>query len=199
MARRKNATFTLDRRTGDRTLIQAFYAELNRLYPGATPIPIPPESHVNPKHDVKTQKYIFADLAVLKIAPIALRVAGLEDLAAKFKKLDPITDEKTAYKAYTFVRDDVVRTTANKADSARYFAHKAEGDAYRAARAAREAAYGAHYAVQNAADAAKAEAGYAFDANAADAVTSAARAAYQAAESNPEATWEAVHEMLQAL
>ncbi len=184
--RRKNASFTLHQTygsgNGDRALIQAFYAKLNALIPGSTPVPIPPESHVHPGHDAETQKYIFADYAVRKIAPIALRAMGLKVQGAALEQLEPITNEKTAAEA------------AAAADAAA--AH-----AVHYARAAHDFA-----AADAAADAAKAAVSAAFYARAAYdhtaprfAAAHAAASAAFAAELNPDATWAAVSEMLQAL
>ena len=73
MARRKNATFTIDQTYGsghgDRKLVRIFYNELDKLYPDDTPIPIPPEWNVRPARDLVTQARIFADYAVTPFAP----------------------------------------------------------------------------------------------------------------------------------
>ncbi len=187
MARgRKNASFTLDQTYGsghgDRSLIQRFYATLNKLYPGDTPVPIPPESQVHPKHDAETQKYIFADYAVRKIVPIALRAVVLEAQAAKLERLKPITDEKTA---------DVAASAAHTA------AHTAE-----LRRAAVIGGGGDDDYARDTIDAAYHAMSTAGSTNLGNAKVAAHRAATTAdcvAKLNPDATWAAVNEMLQAL
>ena len=172
--RRKNASFTLHQTYGsghgDRTLTQAFYAMLNKLYPGSTPVPIPPESQVHPKHDVETQTFIFVDFAVRKIAPIALRAARLKVEGAKLEKLKQITNKETADAA---------------ANAAAY--------AYEDVAAFADA--GVHNAAYDAAADAVSHAADAVD----DAAVAAAHATHYAAKLNPDATWAAVNEMLQAL
>ena len=209
---RDNATFTLDQTYGsghgDRSLIQAFYYFLDEFFPGDTPIPIPPESHVHPKHDAKKQAFIFADFLVRKIAPITLRVAGLKVQGAKLERLKQITDEKTARAAGSAAgriqdnvrvqpewvlaaADDVVHDLFD--DSARPVVLTAERAAYDAAAAAFAAA---HVAVQP--EGVLAPADYA-RATANTIALKVADAAYYAAKVNPDATWAAVNEMLQAL
>jgi len=186
---RKNATFTLDKTYGsghgDRSLIHYFYARLNGRYPDDTPIPIPPESQIHPQHDTETQTFIFADFAIRKIAPIALRAVGLTQLAAALEQLDPITNKKTA--AVASDRARAVAAVAAKAQRDLRLPHGAFGAA--------DAAFVGAYYVANPTDVA-ARAHRAF----ADAVVGAAASAVaNAAELDPDATWAAVNEMLQAL
>ncbi len=198
MARRNNATFTLDQTYGfgygDRSLIQAFYRALNDLCPGDMPIPIPPESQVHPQHDAETQAFIFADYAVRGIAQIALhalRVAGVERYVATLEQLDPITDKVSAKAAADAARVASYRLI----DAAAELNPGADPGAYRAAKAANANAANAALLAAEAADAPdalktrKTRFGASF----------AAHAAVEAAELNPDATWAAVNAMLQAL
>lgn len=178
MARkRKNAIFTLDG-DGDPTLIRFFYRKLDELYPGTTRIPIPPESHIHPKHYTETQNFIFVDFAVRKIAPIALRAARLEALAADLERLNPLIDLKSA----TSIA--VQRTLEHSRDAASnapfivpYFALEAVCSAQREGTSNDNI----------------------LDDRAMYAADFVADAAYHAASLNPTATWAAVNEMLQAL
>ena len=191
MARRKNATFTFDLTYGsghgDRSLVQAFYRKLNELYPGATPIPIPPESQIHPKHDAETQTYIFADFAVRKIVPIGFRALGLTTHAAKLEKLDQIISRESAATASTAASatDDTLRRDPASSAEAAYLA-RATARAVARADAACDAD---HTAAWRAAG---------LDARA-YAVYEVAYVANVAAKLDHGATWEAVNEMLQAL
>jgi len=179
--RRKNASFTGSALHGGgddtRMLVKAFYAQINEEIPGSTPVPIPPPESVQPKHDAQTQAFIFADYAVRKFAPIALDAAGYKAEAAKLRKLRKIVDADTALPAR--------QAAAEARGLKRFAAHVAADAAYYAARVA------AHLA--DAKD-------YIFAAHVgADAAGYAGEAACKAAKLNPDATWEAVNEMLAAL
>ena len=104
MARRKNATFTLDKAhyntanqsdSANRLLLEGFYYGLDAKFPGNTPVPIPPQSNIHPTHPLTTQAFICADYVARVIAPMALSAAGLSTVAAKLKKLRKVTDAQT--------------------------------------------------------------------------------------------------------
>jgi hypothetical protein len=221
---RDNATFTGKDISGSgsvgggpRDLVDAFYAEIDARLPGDTPVPIPPSVFfMSPKHDLLSQAFIFADYAVRKFAPIALKVAGLKTEASKLRNLPEIVDEATANaaanaaaaaavaatKAAAVAAKAAARAAARATTKAAAVAAKAAVAATKAAaEAAKAAAYAAAYAASDAAAYAYDAAAYAYDAYAAAAAAAAAitvvRAAY--AELNPEATWEAVNEMLAEL
>jgi hypothetical protein len=174
MARRKNASFTGSPLSGHgsdtRELVEAFYRVINYKIPGSTPVPIPPPASVHPKHGEEKQAYIFADYAVRKFFPIALDAADLKAEASKLRKLKKIVNQATA-------------ETAGDVVSHRAIANANYGAANAAYSAARAAAYDA---------AAPTEPGY-------RAAAAAGYGAAAAAELNPEATWAAVNEMLNAL
>ena len=190
---RDNASFTLDQTYGsghgDRTLIQAFYQVLNERFRGNTPVPIPPESQVHPKHDAETQTFIFVDFAVRKIAPIALRYlrsdAVLKAQAKALEQLKPLIDLKSAEST------DVKSTLDNAYDAATDFDNQDEYDSY----------YGIYYTVYEACEAHRdgTRADYTADDRAFGAAEGAARAVSHIAEWEPDETWAVVNEMLQAL
>jgi hypothetical protein len=168
MARRKNASFTGSVRSPSDTTrgdpLATFYRLIDIRIPGRTPVPIPPNYDVHPRHDAETQAFIFADYAVRKFAPIFLDARGGEDdstSAAKLRKLPKIVNRDTAKAAAS---SDVARRILGAGGVAD------EGDAFAAARAAT------------------------YDFNMA--ASFAAATACHAAELNPDATWEAVNEMI---
>ena len=189
MARRKNASFTgaalSGHGSGSRELVEAFYDQINKLIPGSTPVPIPPLESVHPKHDERTQIFIFADYAVRKFAPIALDALRRTDEANNLRSLKQVWNESTAAAAY--------REAAGAAITAAARARAAD-PAYAA-----DAADAAASAAYDAPRAAYAYGDDAFAASAADLPKFAAYAACNAAKLNPDATWEAVNEMLAAL
>jgi hypothetical protein len=101
MARRKNASYTGKplHSGGTRALVDAFYNNIGRYFPGNEPVPIPPPESVRPMHDAQTQALIFADYAVRKFAPILFEAAGNKTEATKLRKLPKIVDVATATKA----------------------------------------------------------------------------------------------------
>jgi hypothetical protein len=207
---RDNATFTGKDISGSgsvgggpRDLVDAFYAEIDARLPGDTPVPIPPSVFfMSPKHDLLSQAFIFADYAVRKFAPIALDAAGLKAKATKLRKLPKIVDAATADAAADAASDaasDAARDAAASfaaSDAAASFAASFAAD-FAAVAAANVAAYDAAAAARDAAAYARDAAAYAYDAAAYAYAAYAAAAA--AAELNPEATWEAVTEMLKSL
>ena len=179
MARRKNATFTLDKTYGaghgDRTLLKAFYRKLNEHFPGATPVPIPPESQIHPQHDAKKQALIVADYAVRKIAPIALFAAGSVGrtrFGRELAKLTPLTEKRV---------DTILGVISKDSASTMY----EDEDGY------------VNSAVEHAYNAVRSSAGGPFSPVVVGG--EAAAAAANAAELDNAATWAAVNEMLAAL
>jgi hypothetical protein len=181
--RRKNADFTGSALHSGGTLVDAFYKNIKKEIPGKTPVPIPPPASVHSKHDAQTQAFIFADYAVRKLVPISLEAAGLKTEASKLRKLPKIVDKATAHAADVAV----YRAGAYADDAAAAVGGGMGVGAYAAAAAATHAADKSKYATDRAGD-------YA----AAAGLTGYIAARYAAAL-NPEATWEAVNEMLQAL
>ncbi len=173
--RRKNARFTgtqsgLSRGVGPRELAAQFYAQINRAFPGNTPVPIPQFEAVQPKHDLNTQAFVFADYAVRKFAPIALEAVELATEASELRRLPKIVDADTANDAYyaaTSARDDTV--------------HAWE-----------------YAAVDAAAQAASILADYPYR-DSTEAANLAAESAHYAALFNDDETWAAVNEMLNEL
>ena len=181
MARRNNASFTGTPLSGDGygplNLVEAFYDRINRDIPGDEPVPIPPPESVNPKHNKDSQLFIFVDYAVHAFAPIALDAAGLHSLAAQLRTLTKIVDLKSQRAA--------ARTSREVYDAAR---HESYTDTFGS-----DEVFFASEAVNAAAICAEGGGDFAASAR------GAASAAYLAAKLNPEATWEAVNEMLAAL
>jgi hypothetical protein len=176
---------------GDRGPINVFYRKLNDLYPGNTVVYIPPPESIHPKLSEEQQAFVFADCAIRRIAPIALDAVGLKAEAAKLRKLSKIVDYATAAAAHSTTH--VARAAANpgaRAAAAAYAAAANRGDRY-----GYSAAESAHYAAASAAD----RYGYSVVPNAHNVARNAAYAANAAAELNPEATWDAVTDMLYAL
>ena len=174
---RDNATFTLDQTYGsghgDRRLVRAFYEVLNEQFPGNTPVPIPPESHVHPQHGL-SQALIFADYAVRKIAPIALRAQGFAEHAYKLATCQRVDDDESAYAA---AQVDYDAHDANPEHAITYISEIANAAAQY---------YDAHDATES----------YLSARNVCQEV---GQLVANAAKLNPEATWDAVNEMLQAL
>jgi hypothetical protein len=171
VARRKNASFTgSPLYGGPRELVDEFYSSVNREIPGSTPVPIPPPESVHLKHDLNAQAFIFADYAVRKIAPIVVGV---------LRELPEIVDEDTAsrgaYNAKAVIGQFapapayVTRVVTSAVRTATYAADAVDDDKAAARTAARSAA------------------------------RNAAKTACEAAKIDPDATWAAVNEMLQAL
>jgi hypothetical protein len=175
MARRKNASFTGSPLYSGGTLVDAFYKSIKKEIPGKTPVPIPPPASVHPKHDAQTQAFIFADYAVRKLVPISLEAAGLKTEASKLRKSPKIVDKATAHAADAAVyragayADDAAAAVGGGMGVGAYAADKSK------------------YATDRAGD-------YAHAAG----LTGYIAARYAAAL-NPEATWEAVNEMLAEL
>jgi hypothetical protein len=179
MARRKNASFTGTPLSGDgyghRPAVEFFYEIINKLIPDNTPVPIPPLESVRPKHDEHSQLKVFQNYTVRVIVPIALDAAGLRTKAAKLRKLPEITHRTQL---------DAIADTEAFMMSARK--RCAEGTDF-ATRCALWSAYNAlRYVLQTAR----------LDYMSAG---KAAVAVFEAAKLNPDATWEAVNEMLRAL
>ena len=134
MARRKNASFTGSPLAGrgPRALIKEFYSRIDHEIPGNEPVPIPPPDSVLPKHDARTQVFIFADYAVRKFAPIMLDARGGKNdstNAAKLRALPKIVDQETALHASTAASPAAVATVAYAAglyEVAATAAHAAE-------------------------------------------------------------------------
>jgi hypothetical protein len=155
--------------------VDVFYKNLNDLYPDYAIIYIPPPEAIRPKLSVYQQVFVFADYSVRKIAPIALDAVGLKAEAAKLRKLPKIVDKDTSFAAA-----DAARDAQNAGDAAFHAAYDARRVAANANAARAADATGVHISADNAAG-------------------GAAYAAYYAAKLNPEATWDAVTEMLYTL
>ena len=178
MARRKNAAYTGTPHHHDLTPLDFFYRELDKLYPGDTPIPIPPLSSVRPKNPFDRQAFILTDFIARKIAPAALRAVGFVETPKKLEQCAQITDERTAKLALN-VLYDIQGLTARAEVPNVHYARTVIGNVStivaNAVASARDADYALAYFAK------------------------AAKTASIAAELAPDATWAAVNEMLQAM
>jgi hypothetical protein len=195
MPRRKNAEFTrkplpqtiddlfaefgvsddASQAQANRRLVDDFYKTMNAKFPADAIVYIPPPESIHPKLSVAQQGFVFADYAVRQIAPIALDATGVKYQAAKLRKLPKIVDKDTSFAAA-----DAARDAQNAGDAAFHAAYDARRVAANANAARAADATGVHISADNAAG-------------------GAAYAAYYAAKLNPEATWDAVTEMLYTL
>ena len=96
--RRKNAMYTASAPSsgGSEDVIDAFYVELDKQFPGDMAIPIPPRAQLRGRQSAMTQAYILADHTMRVIVPIALKCVGDSEGAAKLSKLTPVTNVRTA-------------------------------------------------------------------------------------------------------
>lgn len=111
-----NRALTHGSGTGSRSLVEQFYAGLDKAFPGNNPIPIPPPSQVHPKHNATAQMFIFVDYAARMFAPITLREVGLHQLADDLANLPEITDKKSAEGA-NYVLDNARDTLGRFVDA----------------------------------------------------------------------------------
>lgn len=113
MARRKNATFTLDQTYGSGdapdAFIEAFYAELNERYPGKIALPIPPAAKVRPQVDLRQQEAVFLDFVVRKMSPLLFKAIGLPAIAKQMADAPPITVQTTPEELQVLI--DLVSTS----------------------------------------------------------------------------------------
>jgi hypothetical protein len=199
MARRKNAEFTrklLSQTTddvfaefgvvddvtqvqGNRGFVDTFYETLNKIYPGNAIIHIPPPKAIRPKLSEQQQIFVFADYAIRRIAPIAMDAAGLNAEAAKLRKLPEIVDMDTA-------------KAVNRAATKYTFAYDPYDPAYDVGYPAVESAVKGVGAAANQLLQRRRHPGR-------DIYLYVANTAAEAAKLNPEATWDAVTDMLRAL
>lgn len=100
---RKNAIFTLDKTYnaggGDLEFCREFYLRLEQVYPGATPVPIPPVWNVRPRLDATAQAFVCGEFLINVLAPRLLDKFGAVDRANEIRLLRVVGDADSAQAA----------------------------------------------------------------------------------------------------